>query len=81
MLNFKLYHYQNFWIVEIGKYIMGGIIGALIALGIKRIDKSGESKSGSNTIQPTKQESAYTKKDTSLPKQNNPHTSTKDTIQ
>jgi hypothetical protein len=36
----ELWLKRNFWRVEMAKYIMGGIIGALIALGVKQIGKS-----------------------------------------
>ena len=56
---------KKYWIfVEIAKYIMGGIVGALIALGVKHIDKSMESKAGNSTTIKRDTATAYTKKDT-----------------
>ncbi|OSZ79710.1 hypothetical protein CAP36_00125 [Chitinophagaceae bacterium IBVUCB2] len=41
---------KKYWIgVEISKYVMGGIVGALIALGLARLNKSKESKSENTT--------------------------------
>ena len=54
---------KNFWYIEAAKYIMGGIIGALITLGASRIGKSQESKSENNSTPPATPETSYTKKD------------------
>ncbi len=62
----ELWLKKYFWCVEIGKYVMGGIIGAAIALGIKQIGKSRELKSENNKKTQADTATSYTKKDTSF---------------
>lgn len=53
---------KKYWyLVEIAKYIMGGIIGAAITLAVVRINKSPESKSGNNKMTQEDTGISYTK--------------------
>lgn len=57
---------KRWLLVEAAKYIMGGIIGALIALGASQIRKSPQPTQQESQLPKTNKDSAYTKKDTFL---------------